>query len=49
MVAVLLGIGEGPRSEILLGTEPRASALYPQGTTVNGLISKDKDGNLWKL
>jgi hypothetical protein len=49
MVPVILGTGKGNRNEILLGTEPRKSALYPAGTTINGLLSEDEDGNLWKL
>ena len=46
---MILGTGRGSRSEILLGTEPRKSSLYPEGTTINGLISEDEDGNLYKL
>ena len=49
MVPVILGTGKGSRNEILLGTEPRKSALYPAGTTINGLLSEDEEGNLWKL
>ena len=49
LVPVILGTGKGDRNEILLGTEPRKSALYPAGTTINGLLSEDEEGNLWKL
>ena len=49
LVPVILGTGRGSRSEILLGTEPRKSSLYPEGTTINGLISEDEDGKLYKL
>ena len=49
LVPVILGTGKSDRNEILLGTEPRKSALYPAGTTINGLLSEDEEGNLWKL
>ena len=42
MAPVLLGTGKGDRNEILLGTEPRKSALYPEGTTINGSYGCNK-------
>lgn len=52
LAPVILGTGQSTRKEIPIGTEPRLMKMYGhdnQVSTIQGVLSEDADGNLWKL
>lgn len=52
LAPVILGTGQSTRKEIPIGTEPRLMKIYAhenQVSTIQGVLSEDAAGNLWKL